>query len=214
MRTEEGELRHVLQTRVRIESPTAECVDDDTIAALAGGSLAASLRPAVVEHVAQCARCRALVASVSRALGDRAVARELRVADVTTRRRIFRIALPMAAAAILLLLAWPPSLNLPHRGSIIGTPAPTTMWPTGVVAEAPTLRWAAVSEADRYRATLFDAAGRVIYEVEGTDTVVSLPDSVALVPGRPYLWKVDARIGFDRWASSDLVEFAIAGPRR
>lgn len=214
MRTEEEELGHVLLTRVRVESPTAECVDDDTIAALAAGTLAASVRPAVVDHVARCARCRAVVASVSRALGDRAVARELRAAERTTRHRILRIALPMAAAAVLLLLAWPPSLNPPHRGTITGTPGATAMWPVGAVAEARALRWAAVGDADRYRTTLFDAAGRVLYEAEGSDTVVSLPDSVLLVPGRPYLWKVDARTGFDRWVSSDLIEFSVAGAPR
>jgi len=33
-----------------------------------------------------------------------------------------------------------------------------------------------------------------------------------LVSGRPYLWKVEARIGFDRWVTSTLVEFSIAAP--
>ena len=49
---------------------------------------------------------------------------------------------------------------------------------------------------------------------EASDTVALFPDSIALVPGASYLWKVDARTGFDRWAASELTEFSIAGPRR
>jgi hypothetical protein len=76
------------------------------------------------------------------------------------------------------------------------------------------LRWSAAAGADRYRVTLFDADGRVLYETEVGETVAPLPDSVAPGPGRPYLWKVEARTGFDRWSASDLVEFTVAGPPR
>jgi len=62
--------------------------------------------------------------------------------------------------------------------------------------------------------TVFDATGGVVYAAEVADTVVTFPDSIALVPGDSYLWKVDARTGFDRWAASELVEFRVAGPRR
>jgi hypothetical protein len=84
----------------------------------------------------------------------------------------------------------------------------------GEVAAAPLLRWAAVDGADRYRVTLFDAGGGVLYESELGDTLTALPDSVELTPGRRYLWKVEARTDFDRWVGSELVEFSIAGARR
>jgi len=54
----------------------------------------------------------------------------------------------------------------------------------------------------------------VVYAAEASDTVVAFPDSVPLVPGAPYLWKVDARTGFDRWEPSELAEFRIAESRR
>jgi hypothetical protein len=82
------------------------------------------------------------------------------------------------------------------------------------VAVVDDLRWSPVAGADRYRVTVFDATGRVMYASEVSDTVVLFPDSVLLVPGAAYLWKVDARTGFDRWAGSELVEFRVAGPRR
>jgi hypothetical protein len=82
------------------------------------------------------------------------------------------------------------------------------------VAAVTDLRWSPVAGADRYRVTVFDATGGVVYASESSDTVLAFPDSVALVPGAAYLWKVDARTGFDRWAASELAEFRVAGPRR
>lgn len=212
-------VRHVLATRARTESPTPECVDDDTIAALAAGALDPSLRLAVLPHVATCARCRAAVASVARALADSAVAREVRAVEGEGGRRWWRIVVPAAAAALLLVLVWPQQVDdggPSHRAPpITAGPAPVLMSPVGAVAAVETLRWAAVAGADRYRATLFDAQGRVLYEIQLADTAAALPDSVRLVPGRSYLWKVEARIGFDRWAASELIEFSIArGPPR
>jgi len=82
------------------------------------------------------------------------------------------------------------------------------------VAAVNELRWSPVAGADRYRVTVFDATGRVMYATEVSDTVVLFPNSVALVSGASYLWKVDARIGFDRWAVSALTEFRVAESRR
>ncbi|OLD18763.1 MAG: hypothetical protein AUJ01_06985 [Acidobacteria bacterium 13_1_40CM_3_65_5] len=76
------------------------------------------------------------------------------------------------------------------------------------------LRWSPVAGADRYRVTVFDATGGVVFVADVSDTAVAFPDSVALVPGASYLWKVNARTGFDRWAASELAEFSIAAPRR
>ena len=68
-----------------------------------------------------------------------------------------------------------------------------------------------VAGADRYRVTLFDGGGRVLFETQLADTLAALPDSILLDPGRPYLWKVEARTGWQRWSASGLVEFSIAG---
>ena len=208
------ELRRVLDTRVRSETLTPDCLQDDMIAAFADGSLAPDLRSSVLPHVASCARCRGAVASVARALADPAVIRELPQAR---RGRLYRIALPLAAAAVLLLLLWSPAddRSPTHRAPPpppAATPVPRS--PVGAVAEFLGLRWSPVAGADRYRVTLFDAAGRVVFATEVSDTAVGLPDSIAVVPGAPYLWRVDARTGFDRWASSELAEFRVVGPRR
>lgn len=210
------ELRRVLDTRVRSETSTPDCLPDELIAALAEGALAPDARAAVLPHVASCARCRGAVASVARALADPAINREL--SSAPDGRRRYRIAVSLAAAAVLLLVLSSPGddRSSEHRGPppppSATTPAPRA--PIGTVAAVNELRWSPVAGADRYRVTLFDATGGVRYAIELSDTVVALPDSVVLVPGDSYLWKVDARTGFDRWTGSELAEFRVAGARR
>lgn len=214
-------LRQALQAATTasgpVGAPTAECLDDDTVAALAEGSVDATARAAAVAHVASCNRCRGALASVARALGDPSVAREAAAAERGARPRFARIAgfaVPAAVAALLLVLVWPRSADngegLHRAPAITAAPAPEPMSPIGAVAAARSLHWARVPGADRYRVTLFDAEGVVLHETEGADTVTALPDEVVLVPGRSYLWKVEARTGFGRWSASELVEFSIA----
>jgi hypothetical protein len=200
------------------EPPTPDCLDDNTVAALAEGSLDAAARAAAMVHLAGCPRCVTAVASVARALADPRVSREVAGAEGRGRHRFYRIALPMAAAAILIILALPRRTGdsgAIHRApTLTATAAPAPMSPVGVVAEPELLRWASVAGADRYRVTLFDAESRVLYEKELTDTVAAIPDSIRFSAGRPYLWKVEARTGWDRWVASSLVEFHVAGTPR
>jgi len=196
------------------EEPTLKCLDDDTLAALAEGSLDAAARAATLGHVASCPRCRSIVASVARALADPGVAREVASPGRAGRRRFYEIALPAAAAAVLLVLAWPrhgDEGESQHRSPPGAQAVPVPRSPVGVVAQAETLWWTSVAGADRYRVTLFDGGGQVLFETQLADTLAVLPDSIVLDHGRPYLWKVDARTGWQRWAASGLVEFSIAG---
>lgn len=214
-------LRRALAPHVRGDPPsTPDCLDDDTLAALAEGALDEERRAAALPHLAACMRCRSVVASVARALADPEVARELSVTEGDRRRRGHRsgwIAAGVAAAAVLLLFAWPTQFQeetLPHRAPpITSAPAPEAVSPEGPVPEALSLRWTPVSGADRYRIALFDAEGRVLYEAELAGTVAMLPDSALPAPGETYWWQVEARVGFDRWVASDLTEFSVTrGP--
>lgn len=199
------------------ESGTPECLDLDALGAMADGSLDAESRSRVLPHLASCARCRSALASISRALTDPELAREIRAVDTPATRRWWRVVVPVAAAATLLLLVRPAGLfrsppDGGHRAPVLTNgSAPAGMVPTGVVASVTQLLWRSVAGADRYRVTLFDAGGRVLYEVEPRDTVVSLPDSLRLAPGQRYLWRVEAQVGFDRWVASDLIEFSVGG---
>jgi len=199
---------------------TPDCLDEHTVAALADGTLDADARSRALAHVATCALCRRAVASVAEALAAGPITHEIEIVEGRRRRRgpLLRIGVPLAAAATVLLLLWSPADDRSpvHRGPPPPPPATTPIprSPVGAVAAVNDLRWSPVAGADRYRVTVFDATGGVVYSAEATDTVVAFPDSVALGPGASYLWKVDARTGFDRWSASELAQFSIAGPRR
>lgn len=197
-----------------------DCLDEHTLAALADGTLDAAARTGALAHVATCALCRRAVASVAEALADGPVTHEIEIVEGRRRRRVplLRIVVPLGAAATVLLFLWSPADDRSpgHRGPpsppLATTPVPRS--PVGSVAAVTDLRWSPVAGADRYRVTVFGAPGDVVFATEASDTVVAFPDSIVLIPGASYLWKVDARIGFDRWATSKFAEFLIAASRR
>ena len=193
---------------------TPDCLVADTVAALADGSLPANARPQALQHLAACAFCRRAVASVAEALADQPVTHEIEIVERRANRwgRVVRIGVPLAAAATVLVLLWSPANDSggSHRGGPGQGPAPTPVGPRGTVESAQRLQWTAVPGSDRYRATLFGAQGNVLFETEVSDTIATLPDSVRFISGQPYLWKVEARTGWNRWVTSDLVDFTIA----
>ena len=211
-------IREALLSEPGTLAEAPDCLDDEALAGFVAASLDAGSRTAAMVHLAGCARCRSAVASLARALTDAPVAREIARVDSPGHRRLARILLPLGAAAALLLLVGRPrdtDTNGPapvHREPTItaGT-SPVLRSPSGAVVGVDSLRWGTVPDADRYRVTLFSGAGEVLYEVQLTDTVALFPDSILLLPGRPYLWKVEARTGFDRWTASELMEFTLRG---
>jgi hypothetical protein len=196
---------------------TAACLDDDVIAALADGSVDASERAAALSHVADCTRCSALLGSVARAIADPAVSREVSRVAVPSRRRLY-LAIPIAAAAVLALWIMPRGTDRAgdrHRDPVpIAAPIPTPVEPAGTVAQAVSFRWRSVAGARQYRVILFNQRGDVLFESQTADTSAPLPRNITIVAGRAYLWKVEARLGFDRSIASDLQEFTVAGPQR
>jgi len=98
-----------------------------------------------------------------------------------------------------------------HRASDVpAAQAPVPISPHGPGERPDLLRWAGVAGAGRYRVTLYRSDGQVIYGLELPDTTTPLPDSVTLSAGQVYLWKVEARTGWDRWTGSELVRFTVA----
>jgi len=195
------------------------CLDDDTLAALAEGTLDEQTRASVVPHLAECTRCRATVASITRALADRDVSREIDA--VSTRRNrprwIAWARVAGAAAAVLLVVMIPRGSDRTpgaHRGSITASgEVPTALAPAGTVGAVEELRWSPVAGATRYRVTIFDPNGKVLFEAAPTESPVALPDSVVLSSGIQYLWKVEAQLGPGRSVSSELVSFTLRGAR-
>jgi len=204
----EGGLIALIRRHAAETDPTADCLDDLQVAAVVDGALDPVLRPQVLSHLAGCARCRRIVASVARAVAVPAV----QIPTRSRRRlpgRIAWIALPAAAAAALLLYLRPAAgpTALPHRGGNDDTAA-VPLTPIGVVADPRLLVWSTRPGADRYRVTVYDDSARVVFMREQADTVLRLDDSIRIDAGRHYLWKVEARLGLDRWSGSRVVEFS------
>jgi hypothetical protein len=57
---------------------------------------------------------------------------------------------------------------------------------------------------------MFDAQSRIVFAGEVDDTLLLLPDSVALAPAQRYVWMVEARTGWNRWIAGAPVTFTIA----
>ena len=94
------------------------------------------------------------------------------------------------------------------------TVAPTLIAPIGVTQATDSFTWTSVPKADRYRLTLFDRAGTMLWQAEGSDTAMAAPRSVVIGESATLLWKVEARTGWDRWVESELIEFSRATAKR
>jgi len=206
-------MRHTLEpTTAAAASP--DCLGDDAIASLADGTIDATGRAAALPHLGACARCRGAVASVARTLSVPEVSRTSRLAAGAFPRGWYRAAFPIAAGVGLLVLVrpWDNRERAPNRHrapTIEAGEAPRGVFPVDTVDLAKELRWTSVAGADRYRVTLFDASGQVLYERQVADTFTTIPDSLRLSPANEYLWKVDARTGFDRWVTSVFFRFSL-----
>ena len=201
--------------------PSAACLDEDMIAALAEGGLDGDARNSALQHLATCARCRGAVASVARALGDPLVSEAVGSTEVRGGRWVRRAWMAtVVAAAVLVIFVRPGPITNDETAGLHRDPtiqvadAPVPVSPSGVAANPRAFQWTSAAGASQYRLTLFDADGNVIFETRLTDTMVSLPDSIALSAGRQYLWKVEARTRADRAVSSALVPFSTRGSIR
>jgi hypothetical protein len=221
-----------------LQSPDGEdvepgdCLDDMTVAMVAEQGANVSERARVIAHLAACARCREQVASVARLLRAPAVVAEIRRRDVSApsvarwRHVAGAGALAALAASLVLMTGVGDRASVTRRSASAGnepahreqsvttTVAPSVIAPVGAVAVADTFRWSGVPHADRYRLTLFDRDGTVVWETQATDTATIRPRSIAFEPSAAYLWKVEARTGWDRWVESDLIEFSVAPNKR
>jgi len=204
-----------------------EIADGAVIGRYVAGKLTPELTDRFEIHLLDCGTCQAevrLAWAVRKGLdtGDASTGseRDSRVIPMRPRRRFARVAagagVAAAAAAILLLAV--PSLRVgdtsraedQHRAPASDTPSvPVPIAPVGTVDGVEEVRWTSVAIADRYRLTLLDQDGSISWEVETVDTFATFPDRIVLEEGAAYYWKVDARIGFDRWVESELAAFRL-----
>jgi len=166
------------------------------------GVLPPGERTRVDQHLAECHECRAELIAASRVLRTK-----------PGRRRWFIPTTIAAAAAAAVLVLWrsgtddtfPPQYREP---AVSTTPAPIGLAPRGVTAAPVRLIWTRVPHAERYRLTVFDSTGAVLWESQTTDTSIAVPRSVQLRPRAPYFWQVEAQTSWNRSIKSDVVEFS------
>jgi hypothetical protein len=199
--------------------PGPECLDEMGVARMAEGSGA----PGDIAHTAACGYCRGQVAAAARAIGSAPVAAEIaRLEWPAWGRRSRRLAgiggLAAAAVVAVLFVARQPSDPAAdpggHRDPVAGVPAvqaPVLLSPVEATVHRPVvLDWRRSDGATQYQVAVFDAEGTVMWKDETADSTVTIPAHVRLDGGVTYWWRVEARIGYDRWLASDVNPFTLA----
>jgi len=206
---------------MEIAQRTPDCLDDASIAAVVEGRVFEG-REKALSHVSQCAFCRYRVAALARVAQDPAVKKEIDLLEPQRHPAMsprvgwkFFATAGLAAAAAAVILIEPagtlrerfsPRTEVHREAAITTTESPRIISPSGTGA-ADVLRWTSVPEADMYRVRIWNQSGDVIWSGETRDTVVAIPSQIQR--GVSYLWEVNARTGWDRWTSSEFVEFKI-----
>jgi hypothetical protein len=189
-------------------------VSDDVIASLADGD-AGTVRREEIAHVAECEACRSRLALLARTLEDDSVKSELRPLEprlsLNRSSRIpLRFVVGFAAAAAIVVIGPLRDRNAPpvHReAAITATAAPRIISPAELTSPADSLRWTPLAQADLYRVRIWDSEGTVVWSAETRDTAIAIPAEIR--PNVQYMWELDARTGWDRWVSSDLVALTL-----
>ena len=208
-----------------------ECLSELEIAEVAEGA-DVSGRADALTHLAKCEVCRRRLAAVASLVTTASIAAEIKRLEQGTaaqrlrtgRFKYWPAAAGLAAAAIAILLLVPRGpetggdsfVGDEHRSGEITVTAlpPRLISPVGMVDTADFFRWTSVPRADRYSLTVFDSDGNLVLQTHATDTVLTIPERLVHRRGATYVWKVEARVDFDRAIGSEMMEFTIRGTRR
>ena len=176
---------------------------DAEIAAYLDKKLVGPDRDRVEDHLAECADCRRQMLDTKELLEKIARPKKTLVGGA------------IAAAAVVAFLIVRPELGpLNRRSEVRGDVSPGSLRvyaPLGVVSATPfRFVWSRSEHAVSYRLTVSRGDGQPIFALSTMDTIVALPDSVALRPHEQYVWVVDAllRDGFTQ--STGMRDFEIA----
>jgi hypothetical protein len=213
---------HAMTVAAAASVPDDRCLTDGQLAELAQSE--ASPDQAVLSHVATCAGCSSMLASLLRLLDDPHVRADVQQAErryaASRRRTAVRatagaatLAAALVAGLILRPDAMPDRAVVPdatlHRQSVSTTEiVPRIIAPAMPNTVPDTLRWTSVPFADRYRVLMFDRDGALTWEAQTRDTAIALPQRLR-TEAAAYLWKVEARTDWNRWVASEWAELAI-----
>ena len=173
----------------------------EEVAAYIDRGLAPSARERVERHVVECAECRAEILAVRRLAPPRG--------------RAWAAAVPLAAAAVLLLMLIPSrfarnaseSAGPTVRSSSVNSsmivavrPAPGAV----IYVDSASFAWRRVAPDLSYRLTLTSQAGELVWSATTSDTTALLPRRVRLDRNHHYIWYVDALLPDGRSVTSGL----------
>ncbi|MBM4188057.1 MAG: zf-HC2 domain-containing protein [Gemmatimonadetes bacterium] len=181
-------------------------VDHDQLAAYAERRLTPTEYQRVEHHLADCAECRRDAVAVTLVLrSDR-------------RRRVLRVAAPLAAAAALLFVLLPPKPGPEETprfrpgspreaATVIPVWSPTTAATPGSDRR---LIWGSAGPGTLYRLTVTDSSGGVVWTHQLVDTIAAIPDSASIRAGARYHWYVDALLVNGERATTGLRDRRLA----
>jgi hypothetical protein len=184
-----------------------EHLDEGALARFVDNTVGDDERTQIESHLADCAVCREDLAETRRVLRTQ------------PRRRRWVPLVPLAAAAMVLLLLWTggghqaPIGTVTRDPALTNTLAPRPIAPIGNVSRLDSLQWSAVPGAHRYALTVFSGDGRTLWQTTLSDTAVALPESLRFSSLSPYYWRIKAETAFGRWVESDLVTFMVTAER-
>lgn len=206
---------------------TAACLTELELATVAEG-LDGKEHARWLFHLSTCDVCRDRLAALLRLLHDDAVTAELKRLEEgspepsrrSLRRRHYATAGTLAAAIVGLMLIRPGAVPRPsmiddvtgplHRESAFTTTvAPRILGPVGPASVADVLVWTRVPNAAQYRVRVFSPDGTLVWDTHATDTTLAIPPQLRADTVRAYLWKVEARTGWDRWVASEWRDLVV-----
>ena len=179
-------------------------MSDLDIAAYVDHTLHGDKLEAIEEHLVECAMCR-----------DNVVHAHDIVSKSRRNRRVTKSAIMLLAAAAIVVVAVS-TLKRPFQESRDAMRSGSTdqaliaYGPIGEVRSSPSrFTWGSTPQALSYHITITGDSGTEVWSGSATDTTIVLPVSVSLVPGRRYLWVVDAVTSDGTTRSTGLHEFGI-----
>jgi len=223
----------------RVSDRHTDHLDDFAFAEVVDAANESEIPDSTLAHFVDCEQCRGALLELASLMRDPFVRAELERGEglsvvaggargdrmtsmLRPRFHVSRAAvagLAVAAAALLMVRLYPrqtagvESSTAIRHATIDAARAPRPVAPLGTVGEVSTMTWTSVPHADRYRVSIFDATGQVVWEAEVSDTTAQPPsDILAHRPGE-LRWRVKARTSFDRWIDSDFAEFSLQGDR-
>ncbi|MFN0181177.1 MAG: zf-HC2 domain-containing protein [Gemmatimonadales bacterium] len=169
------------------------------LAAYLDGALDQAERERIQGHLAECDACREDLVSTSRIIRRHRARPAIGLAAGLT----------VAVAALVLWVAFdadpaPPIRDLPGGAGIL------VHGPVGPARRAGLrLAWGPVARTASYRVTVTDVGGSTVWTTSTLDTVVAVPDSIALRSDLVYYWVTDALLGDGTSRSTGLREFRL-----